>query len=137
MSSFTKHPPLQPLSDGIHWQVVEDFEYHVGKEESNDVVKVPAGFITDGASIPKIFWSIIGGPWGKYGYAAILHDFCYSTQTRTRLASDKIFLEAMKVLQVNIFKRLIMYRAVRIASFIPWNKRAKQIKKEVLKTCLP
>ena len=129
MSSFTKHPPLRPLDNGIEWEVMEDFEYHVGSEESNDIIKITKGFISDLASIPKAFWSIIGGPWGRYGYAAILHDFLYFTQTRTRLASDRIFLEAMKVLKVNVFKRLVMFRAVRMWSWIPWSRHAKRIQR--------
>ena len=128
MSSFTNHPPLKPLPDGRNWEVMENFEYHIGSEDSNDIVRVPKGFICDLASIPSIFWSIIGGPWGKYGYAAIVHDYLYNTQTRTRLASDRIFLEAMKVLGVNLFKRLIMYKAVRTFSFLPWNRHARRIK---------
>ncbi len=122
MSSFTKHPDLKALLDGINWEVREPFEYRVGSEDSNEVIRIPKGFITDGASIPKIFWSIIGGPWGKYGYAAVVHDYLYHTKKYTRKKSDQIFLEAMKVLGVSWWKRRIMYQAVRWAGWIPWKK---------------
>lgn len=123
MSSFTKYPSLRLLADGELWEVMEDFEYHVGSEDSNEVIKVPKGFITDGASIPKIFWSFIGGQWGKYGYAAVLHDFLYHTKIYTRKKSDQIFLEAMGVLGVPKWKRLLMYFAVRLAGWHPWKYR--------------
>lgn len=41
-------------------------------------VIVPEGFITDGASIPRIFWSLAGlKPDGLYRAAALVHDFFY------------------------------------------------------------
>lgn len=123
MSSFTKHPALRFLVEGELAEVVEDFEYHVGSEDSNEVIKVPKGFVTDGASIPKIFWSIIGGPWGKYGYAAVVHDYLYHIKIYTRKKSDKIFLEAMGVLGVSKWKRITMYWAVRLFAWHPWKYR--------------
>jgi len=39
-------------------------------------ITVPAGFDTDYASIPRIFWPIYP-PDGEYAPAAILHDFLY------------------------------------------------------------
>ena len=125
MSSFTKYPSLRLLPDGESWEVVEAFEYHVGSEDSFEVIRIPKGFITDGASIPKIFWSIIGGPWGKYGYAAVVHDFLYHKKIYTRKKSDQIFLEAMEVLGVSKWKRLTMYWSVRLTAWICWNKKRK------------
>ena len=37
---------------------------------------IPKGFITDGASIPRIFWSVFGGPFcPKNLEASVQHDF--------------------------------------------------------------
>jgi Protein of unknown function (DUF1353) len=37
---------------------------------------VPAGAIVGGASIPQVFWSIIGGPFeDKYREASVIHDY--------------------------------------------------------------
>ena len=123
MSSFTKKPALRLLPDGETWELLEPFEYHVGSEDSAEIVAIPKGFITDGASIPKIFWSFIGGQSGKYFYAAILHDYLYHIKIYTRSRSDKIFYEAMGILGVPNWKRSIMHLAVRIAGWIPWKNR--------------
>ena len=40
-------------------------------------------FMTDFASIPRPLWSILP-QWGRYGNAAVVHDFGYWTQTRPR-----------------------------------------------------
>jgi hypothetical protein len=81
---------------------------------------VPAGFETDFASIPKLFWSILP-PNGKYTGAAVIHDFLYHHHRYTRKRSDQIFREAMKVLGVNWLTRGIMYQAVRWFGAKAWN----------------
>ena len=70
--------------------------YHVGKFPSDDLVNIPAGYCSDGASVPRPFRWIIE-PWGVYARAAIVHDFLYSTQSRSRVDADKIFREAIKI----------------------------------------
>ena len=87
-------------------------------------VKVPAGFITDGASIPRFAWSLIGSPWsGRYARAAIIHDYLYFTKTVSRKEADRIFLQAMQILKVNWFKRRAMWLAVRLFAGAGWNKK--------------
>ena len=87
---------------------------------------VPIGFITDGASIPKLFWSFIGSPFtGLYRRAALIHDYLYYIQTTKRSCADRVFLEAMKSLKVSLWKRRVMYYAVRGWGWKPWNKHRK------------
>lgn len=89
---------------------------------------VPVGFLTDGASIPKIFWSFIGSPFtGLYRRAALTHDYLYYSQTTTRLYADMIFLEGMKYLKVPWWKRKIMYLAVRSWGWLPWNRYHRRL----------
>ena len=126
-SSFTLPLVVTPLDDGRRWELVKPFEYHVGSEDSNEVIKVPKGFITDFASIPRIFWSIIGNPWGQYGKAAVIHDYLYHTQIYTRSRSDRIFLEAMQVLGVSWWRRRTMWFAVRIGAGWIWKRHKKEI----------
>jgi len=124
MSNFTKLPRLIAIPPNYElFEVPQDFEYHVGKEGSGEIIKIPKGFITDGASIPKFAWSIIGGPLGDYAAAAVVHDWLYYKKIYTRKKSDQIFLEAMTVLDVAWWKRNLMYRLVRMFSWLFWKKR--------------
>lgn len=122
-----KHFP-KPL-DGRYvgkgqWQLLAPFEYRNGPV----VVEVLANFITDGASIPKIAWSVIGSPWsGEYVYATIPHDWHYHTQKVTREEADKQFIDAMEILGVPWLKRRTMYRMVRMFAWICWNKQRKKL----------
>lgn len=85
-------------------------------KNSKYIIKVYPGFDFDGASIPKIFWSIIGSPmFGKHVRAACLHDALYASKLLSREDCDKLFLEAMETEGVNWLTRKLMYRAVRLA----------------------
>jgi hypothetical protein len=87
-------------------------------------VRVPRGFVTDLASIPPIFY-----PWlrpdGEYAYAAIVHDYLYWTQTRTRLMSDEILKSSMEDYRVDKRKIRAIYNAVRAFGESAWNENAR------------
>lgn len=128
MSSFTENLTLTYIPSTNLWMTDREFSYFVGEENSQDKITVPKGFTTDLASVP---WpaSMFIPPDGRYNQAAVLHDYLYSIQTRPRIGCDRIFLEAMKILGVNVIKRLIMYKAVRLWGWLPWNEHKKNIKK--------
>ena len=125
MSSFTTELKLSPNDDGRTWRLLEAFEYHVGDKGGDEVVRVPAGFETDFASVPRFFWRIFP-PWGSYGKATVIHDYCYRVRPCSRKRADKIFLEAMKVLGVGYCMRHTMYRAVRMFGGWAWRKNKKK-----------
>lgn len=123
MSSFTKPLVTQYMPDTNNWMLPPTFgfRYWIGSELSGTYVDVPDGFRSDGASVPRPLWNFIP-PWGKYGQAAVLHDFLctYRTVIRngkavtiTRKECDEIFLEAMKVLHVAEALANTMYVGVR------------------------
>jgi len=99
------------LAGSKHWILSKELIY---VSERLDRIIIPKGFKTDGASIPKLFWSIIDHPLnGKHAKAAVLHDYLYYTQRFTRRIADKLFLEAMKADNVSFIRRHIMYYAVK------------------------
>jgi len=123
MSSFTTKLVLEYLPKRNLWKTRRELIYFVGEEYSEDRIVVPRGFLTDLASVP---WpaSMLIPKSGRFNSAAVLHDWLYTEQKRSRLECDNIFLEAMQVLEVNWFKRNIMHRAVRMWGWIPWRNKA-------------
>ncbi|EAS1909277.1 DUF1353 domain-containing protein [Salmonella enterica] len=100
------------MLEHYRWRVYEPFEFYLS-DDNSDVIEVPAGFVTDLATIPRIFWTILP-PDGKYAKAAIIHDWMYDNALRTKKEADLIFLDGMTVLGVPKWKRTIMYWAVRV-----------------------
>lgn len=73
---------------------------------------IPDGFISDGASIPKKAWSIVGGPLsGKYRRAAVLHDYLLSIGTIPDIA-HMIFYRAMRADGCTVEQADLFYHAV-------------------------
>jgi hypothetical protein len=95
--------------DGCQWRLTEPY-YYSGEKWCG---KVPRGFITDFASVPRILWNILP-PTGQYGPAAVIHDYLYRTAAVPRCDADWTFLEAMTRLGVPYLVRHAMYRAVRL-----------------------
>lgn len=133
MSSFTDELVISPVNGSGKWRLQKHFRYWLSDEafqrhdghEWGDLITVPEGTVTDFASIPRIFWNILP-PWGRYGKAAIIHDYLYQTGVFPKERADKIFLEAMQVLGVNWLTRKLMYQAVNWFGFMAWNAHRKK-----------
>ena len=128
MSQFTTALIVSPLADGKSWVILDDFRYYVGSEESDDVINVSIGFVTDFASVPRPFWWVIPR-WGKYGNAAVIHDWLYWEQgDKDRKQADDILLEGMNVLNVSGWQKTAIYYAVRWFGWMAWfrNKAEKE-----------
>jgi hypothetical protein len=117
MTSIFKQPVSLLFIKANTFELLKDFEYHVGQFPSDDIIVVPTGFTTDLASIPRLLWFIFP-PTGSYGKAAIIHDYLIVENKRTRKECDDIFLEAMKVDDVGFFTRNIIYLGVRFYNTI-------------------
>ncbi|EBD5548504.1 DUF1353 domain-containing protein [Salmonella enterica] len=111
MSKFTT-PAILEMLGHYNWRVYEPFAFYLS-DDNSDVIEVPAGFVTDLATVPRVFWSVMP-PDGKYAKAAIIHDYLYDNALRTKKKADLIFLDGMAVLGVPKWKRIVMYLAVRI-----------------------
>lgn len=107
------------MPDGRKWRLQRSFTYHIGSKYSKSYVNVPRGFVTDFASVPQFLWSWLPY-WGKYGKAAIIHDYIYQTHCKTRKEADLIFREAMIVAGTPRWKAQLMYLGVHWFGWIAW-----------------
>lgn len=75
--------------------------------------EVPADARVDGASIPRLLWTIIGGPFeGRYRNASIIHDWYCDRRTRPWERVHEIFYEAMLTSGVSATQARILYTGV-------------------------
>ena len=99
MSGFLNPLRVEALEDGRHWKVLDGIEYFVGHESSDWRISVPDGFVTDFASVPRLFWSFVS-PTGRHSRAAVVHDYLYTQTEVSQVVADAVFAEAMHVLGV-------------------------------------
>jgi Protein of unknown function (DUF1353) len=132
------HPPLPfisqlqlvPVGDQIRFMLADDLWVEIRSGDAPHQLKkvvIPKGFLTDLASVPRMFWPIFP-PWEQYGPAALLHDYLYSQRSWSRKQSDESFKLVMGQLGVSSFTRNMIYIAVRFGG-----ARAKQVAEQRLR----
>ena len=118
-------PPVdfRPFVDGQHWIVRQPLRYRIGV--STQEVVVPAGFVTDFASIPQALQSIIRAN-GNYILPAVVHDYLYWNQSCTRKQADQIFLLAMIENKVGALHQRAIHGAVAVAGGFAWDDNTRE-----------
>jgi hypothetical protein len=103
---------------------------------------VPKGEPTDGASIPKVLWTVLGHPFDPdFINAAIIHDhFCREAdksdtrelRDKLRKEADVMFYYACKADGCSRVKAFSMFKGVRIGASMPWTpgQRTETIENE-------
>lgn len=85
-------------------------------------ITVPTGFMTDGASVPRILWAWLP-PWGDVATrAAIVHDYLLERRddgipvpgAETRAKCDQLFYEALLDCGVGKFRARLTWLGVRL-----------------------
>lgn len=101
---------ITPVGDGVNMRLTQPFGFVDSAARKWDV---PAGSVTDGASIPRALWSIVGSPFtGKYLAAAVIHDHYVKTKRRTWEITHNGFYDAMLAAGVEKKQALLMWAAV-------------------------
>lgn len=106
------------------WKVVAPLTYMFSVDGIEQAITVPVGYVTDFASVPRLFW-VLFPPDGKYTKAAVIHDYlCDNPKkfTHTRKQTDYIFLTAMLESGVSRLKSFILFSAVRFYAIVTHTK---------------
>lgn len=111
-------------ADGKYWVVSEALIYENPK--TKQVFEVPRGFVTDMASVPRLFWTAFP-PCGKYTPAAVVHDYIYWYQPPNcdRECADNLLLMAMEESGVSAASRNAIYAGVRVGGESSWEENAR------------
>jgi hypothetical protein len=110
---FSGKLELLALDDGRIMKLLRPYRY---TDAAGLAWDVPEGIELDGASIPRIFWSVTGGPWdGPYRNASIIHDHYCVTHSRRWEAVHRMFHEAMLANCTDALKANVMFLAVWLA----------------------
>lgn len=131
-------PTLVPIGEN-RWRLTEDYIYEWAHDGVSRSLTVKAGFETDLASVPPLFWALGFPPDGLHRAAAVLHDALYRARgilpsshlvyrvngvavpaRFTRLEADRLFGRAMREGDVPQWRRRTMFRAVRLCSWLFW-----------------
>ena len=134
MSGFDKTSLDVRTSDGRNVVLLEPLTFTRPQEVGGQVITMPAGATSDGASIPKVFWSLGLAPFGPYWLATVLHDGLYRGLTSPRIddrdVADLILWEAMTSLGVAKHIAQEIYEGVHLGGQVAWDKDRAQLTDE-------
>ena len=104
---------LVPQDDGRLMKLDQTFGYF---DSAGTTWAVPKGAVVDGASIPRVLWSVVGGPWeGQYRAASVVHDWFCAVRIMPWRRTHRMFYDAMLTSRVEPGLAKLMFLAVRYA----------------------
>ena len=98
------------------WRLTEPLRYISGLADNHGrwigMIYVPVGFETDLASVPRlpVSWLLAGGVGNR---AAVVHDYLCVKRKWTGVVAARVFAEALAASGVPVWRRSLMYGAVR------------------------
>lgn len=109
--------PYVKVIDKKHYKLLADFTIC---RDNGEVITVPAGYITNGADIPRFFWRLFPPYSPEYFPAVIVHDYLCDVAENANNSkelykkADIVFKECLTALKVNRLKIALFYNAVRL-----------------------
>lgn len=125
---FPKDILVRNKADGSQYpfELEDDFIFlweHKGalKGYGQDVyeIKVPKGYLTDFASIPRVFQGIFNAV-NDVAPASIVHDWCYSVELFERRICDQVLYDGLRANGVGWLRAKTIYAAVRSGGWTSW-----------------
>lgn len=120
--------PIVATNDGVayldaDWRVT--VRLSVFDVVRSSVFVVPAGFSSDGASVPRALWWLCGDPMERPRlYAALLHDWLYTTGVVSRAEADAIYYAMLRHFGYSPMDASVNYLAVRLFGSRHYGRRA-------------
>lgn len=132
-------PHNTPTANG--YILAHDYEWRWKRKGKAYRIYVPKGFEYDGASVPRLAWTLSGlTPDGLIRAAALIHDWIYEHKGKLpkgswqvkdgkwrdvgtvwkRKHADKIFKTIMLESGVSRYRANVAYAAVRLGGWIAW-----------------
>lgn len=94
--------------DGLHWTT-------------------PAGFVFDGASIPRVLWTRLGGPFdGPNIFIGAVHDPRYRFADCDRETADRLLLNVGRCAGLGKQDAMAIYLGVRLGGEMAWIDNARK-----------
>lgn len=102
------------------WTLLASLAYE--SEVVGRIITVPAGFVTDFASVPRWLPIAYAAEGGKGNKAAVVHDWLYSSQAVDRKTADQVLREALIASGYSQVTAALFYAAVRAAGGSHWKE---------------
>ena len=121
---FDFDPICTPYGNTEYIQLDDDWYFY----ENGVKVWIPKGYWSDGASIPTVFWWLIGDPFNpRFLGPAFMHDWRYLTHTTPRSVADEGLYQLCKKKTVPEWKCKCIWAAVRTGGCFAWSNNQDDV----------
>ena len=116
------------LTENSLSRVMKPFTVDIGQGDHRHVIEVPAGLVTDGASIPRFLQPLFFDSVVR-GVAAIVHDNLYKSGEVGKVMCDAILKGLIIDLgEAGEIQAEMVFLGVHLFGFIAWNKHRREDK---------
>jgi hypothetical protein len=109
---------VAPVGNGRLWITESPF---VVESEIAGMIEVPAGFLFNGNSVPRVTWFV--SPPSDYLEAGCVHDFLYAYGDDRKLA-DQVYREILELQGMSKARRNFRYAVLRLFGRRPSKREA-------------
>lgn len=118
-------PDVRPIKEsGDFYTLFSKYSFSFEHNEQKYSPEIKAGFNYDGASVPRVVWTLVGFlPDGVHRPAALVHDWLYTHRGTVlingvpfkydRKFADRLFLHCLEYVGVKSWHARLAYLAVR------------------------
>ena len=116
-------PTMTALYGGF-WQLAFDWSVPFKLPDGRrGRVTVYAGFVTDGASVPRMAWFLAGHPMESPRIvAALAHDWLYASHATDRKTADEIYAAILRAVGRASWRVAVEYAALRRFGESAWHE---------------
>ena len=114
---------LPDIEERVHWDPERGRVFTLLKPLTWCHLTVPAGFESDGASVPRFFWRLVFPPSDERAkFAAYVHDWIYRTRPAgwTRPMADDAFRDLLILGGVPAWRARLAFWGVRLGGASAW-----------------
>ena len=116
--------PTMTALDGGLWQLAFDWSVPFKLPDCRrGRVTINAGFVTDGASVPRMAWFLAGHPMESPRIvAALAHDWLYASHVTDRKTADEIYAAILRAVGRASWRVAVEYAALRAFGASAWHE---------------
>lgn len=120
-------PQVTPGEVKGTWRLLESYHTKVALADGSVFeFWIKAGFVFDGASIPRFLWRLCGHPLEAPRIAAaLIHDWLYRAHLIDREAADDIFNAICKAVGMTCLRTGPEWAALRVCGWVAWRANHK------------
>lgn len=113
---------IKQYPDGSTIELLDDFDFVFYDDFGAHSCRVPSGYRSDGASVPRFLWRLLSPcidpltlPW------SVIHDYLYDHPgSFSRRSIDRFYALSLAMAGYPVWKAVLTWIGVRIGGWISW-----------------